>query len=764
MKFFRLAILALCLLQASVVTLSQTRQTRPLQPAPQQLPPGALNPAVQLDPCVQLVQAGGVRIDLAAVASGPDTVTLNWSGFPGVYEISTTGPGAPFRGSATLPALQALSPGGRALRLPAGPSPQAPQLFPGTLTHTPTLPATQYRYTLTGTLSDGRKACGGAIVMTAAAPARELRPIPVNIPLGPPAPVLSGWVDLHTHPMSHLAFGGKLFHGAPDICSAPSPRRDSCLVPELKSLVPAADHRPIPFPGQCRKDVQAMTMEDALNVDAPTHGDPRMSPGCGDQIRHTLIGAMELFKGLAPPGNRHGAPFFDQWPRWNDLTHQKMWFEWIERARLGGLRVMVALSHNSRTLGDAVGPGGPISGVTDDMRSSDLQIEAIKQFVAAHPDIMELALNAAHVHDIVQRNHIAVVLGVEIDNIGNFKGSATETQIAGEIQRLWNQGVRYIFPVHLTDNLFGGTAIYDAQFNWANFRENGRFWDVECANRSDEIGMQLKGGANYDGVLVAHLRFIKLGINPTTYPPQTPACPFGHKNRFGKGTPTSFEGLTNAGRFALREMMKRGMIIDIDHMNQYAVEDALRIAEAVPAGGYPLVSGHSGIRNPSDPHANSERMITRTQLARLACLHGMLGLGTAGVDAWNWAQQYTEAFNEMSKPTSLCANKSWLPLGRVALGTDANSLVATPAPPSNRRPIQYTASFQPSRSGTRTWDYNVDGVAHYGMFADFVQDVRTATTNPGMSGPDLVDNHLMRSADYFWRMWQRIETQRSNVR
>ena len=30
---------------------------------------------------------------------------------------------------------------------------------------------------------------------------------------------LNGWADLHTHPMSHLAFGGKLFHGAPDVGS-----------------------------------------------------------------------------------------------------------------------------------------------------------------------------------------------------------------------------------------------------------------------------------------------------------------------------------------------------------------------------------------------------------------------------------------------------------------------------------------------------------------------------------------------------------------
>src|SRR6185295_1359549 len=30
---------------------------------------------------------------------------------------------------------------------------------------------------------------------------------------------LKGWVDLHTHPMSNIAFGGKLFHGAPSVGS-----------------------------------------------------------------------------------------------------------------------------------------------------------------------------------------------------------------------------------------------------------------------------------------------------------------------------------------------------------------------------------------------------------------------------------------------------------------------------------------------------------------------------------------------------------------
>jgi hypothetical protein len=44
------------------------------------------------------------------------------------------------------------------------------------------------------------------------------------------------------------------------------------------------------------------------------------------------------------------------------------------------------------------------------------------------------------------------------------------------------------------------------------------------------------------------------------------------------------------------------------------------------------------------------------------------------------------------------------------------------------------------------------------MGPEMKPDVRTS---PG--GADLVDQNLFRSADYFWRMWQRIEAQKVNV-
>ena len=131
-------------------------QTQPLQlPNPRE-PLPQTNP--QLDPCIQLVQAGGVKIDLLAVATGPSSVNLTWSGFPGQYDISTTGPGAGFQASTILKSARTLDKSGQ------------PQLVQGALTHAPALPAFQYHYAITGTLTDGRKACGSASATTLPAP------------------------------------------------------------------------------------------------------------------------------------------------------------------------------------------------------------------------------------------------------------------------------------------------------------------------------------------------------------------------------------------------------------------------------------------------------------------------------------------------------------------------------------------------------------------------------------------------------------------
>jgi len=123
-----------------------------------------------------------------------------------------------------------------------------------------------------------------------------------------------------------------------------------------------------------------------------------------------------------------------------------------------------------------------------------------------------------------------------------------------------------------------------------------------------------------------------------------------------------------------------------------------------------------------------------------------------------------------------------LGLGAVAFGTDAGTLGQTPkslvegSDLADRQLNVYgsvvgTSSRFPfsgaPKIGTQVWDFRTDGVAHYGMFADFVKAVWSFPLDHKrkmhISGQDLVDNHLSRNADNFWRMWVKVEAQKSNV-
>lgn len=58
----------------------------------------------------------------------------------------------------------------------------------------------------------------------------------------------------------------------------------------------------------------------------------------------------------------------------------------------------------------------------------------------------------------------------------------------------------------------------------------------------------------------------------------------------------------------------------------------------------------------------------------------------------------------------------------------------------------------------KKWSINTDGVAHYGLLPDFIQDMK----NVGITNKDL--SPLFLSAEYFAQMWEKCERQRTSVR
>ena len=68
-----------------------------------------------------------------------------------------------------------------------------------------------------------------------------------------------------------------------------------------------------------------------------------------------------------------------------------------------------------------------------------------------------------------------------------------------------------------------------------------------------------------------------------------------------------------------------------------------------------------------------------------------------------------------------------------------------------------------STTGTKAWDYRFEGVAHYGMYVDFLRDVRTWNAGGAMSGRKIVDDQMMYGADYFYQMWAKTDAQKVRV-
>ena len=626
-----------------------------------------------------------------------------------------------------------------------------------------------------------------------------------------------GAADLHTHLMSHLSMGKKLIYGAPDI----------------GSIVPAGTHvRGFDaFAPECNpSDERATSAADALGNCNAAHGGWGADNDCGNYIRAAILNfafdaefenRVPLERNLHGDHPHEGYPNFLYWPHFSSASHQQMWVDWIKRAYQGGLRVMVTLTVNSELLGAVLSGDGPL----DDKASADLQLDEIKSFVARHNDFMEVANGPNDIRRIVRSNKMAIVIGMEVDNIGNFNYAnvtVNEATARAEIRRLYDKGVRYIFPVHLVNNKFGGSAIYSLLFNFSNRFTNsqplrfgdpmrpGLMFNVEAAHDPRiKYSLSLTDGVATAGAMnaaIAGINGLFDGISQIPFPPAlnldftsgdfcpdpklgciqqfkiiksllTPDPAWDAYNNISGGQQNQL-GLTDIGRAAIKEMMRLGMIIDVDHMSDHSVSDMLMLANEF---NYPVASGHNGMRDgffEDKDHKVSENQRTDEQLQNIKSLGGVFGIGIGE----STAAQYLTNFR-----IAMSGNK--MDGGAIMMGSDVNGAVTLPKPRigpgrdaarskyagniSNywNKTISYAAEGMPLQSspgsplklrkykfGNKSWDYNTEGMAHIGLYPDYFQDLK----NLGMDRGER--QVFFNAADYFVNMWDKCVKSSRGVR
>jgi hypothetical protein len=580
-----------------------------------------------------------------------------------------------------------------------------------------------------------------------------------------------GWFDLHAHLLGNLGFGGKFIYGAVD-------DKGSQFVLGPPGGLPLPPGTPYPPGLPCPRN-PTTSEGDALGQEYSVHGlwDPVINP-CGDNVRPNFLVAFEqqlgahisTYDALPPvPLASFGYPNFNTWPTWDDLVDQRMYWSWVKRAWQGGQRVMVALAVNSKLIADV--SSGPGDGPDDDKGSADVQIQAIKQFTLNHSDFMQLALSSNDLWNAVANNKMAVVIGVEIDNIGDLVGpqptcsdsnasctcvppnkpdpatcanasnNPPACPLIREIDHLYCEGVRYIFPIHLVDNPIGSTAMYTPMFNVANVYEEGAPNAMKCAC-----------GVDYQYTApgwILNAASVRLGPNMPSIPP-TQTCQQTSMKCPGVPGPGIINGssspLTRAGQDAISYMMSKHMLIDVDHMSDAAARATIALANAHSPYKYPLNSGHNGVRaTVSQPGVTiSERALAADNYAAIGTLHGMAGIGSAKATADQWANLYYRTVFQAMPPGAVGG-----------FGTDFNGLEFA-MPPRSGASVKYGGAFLTmSADGTQTWNYNGVGVAHYGLLPDFLQDVQSLPAGPFPGA--VVVNNMNSGAQYFWETWRIAE-------
>jgi hypothetical protein len=178
-------------------------------------------------------------------------------------------------------------------------------------------------------------------------------------------------------------------------------------------------------------------------------------------------------------------------------------------------------------------------------------------------------------------------------------------------------------------------------------------------------------------------------------------------------------------------MMRKGMIVETDHMSMKARRKVLSILEAARYPG--VISSHSW------GDLGSQKRLQR----RGGIVGPISSVATEFADEWRTAR----------------ANRDPRFFFGTGFGSDINGLHSQPVPRPNaaQNPVRYPfrsfdggSVIHRQRSGTRVYDVNTDGVDHYGLYPDWIQDLRM------VAGPRIV-NDMANGAEAYLQMWARAE-------
>jgi microsomal dipeptidase-like Zn-dependent dipeptidase len=458
---------------------------------------------------------------------------------------------------------------------------------------------------------------------------------------------------------------------------------------------------------------------------------------CPDHYPDGSGAVVENFFNTGTPYGTHspeGWPSFQGWPRDESQTHEGTYWKWIERSWRSGLRIMVNDLVENRALCELY----PLKkNDCNEMTSAYKQAEdmyALQDYIDAQfggpgKGFFRIVKTPEEARRVINDGKLAVVLGVEVSEIldcGKFEDvpRCTPTQIDVELDRLQSIGVVSLFPVHKFDNALGGTKFDGGTtgllVNTGNKYATGQWWTANHCDDPDHDNEPTNPAGDNAEVLYSLLE-----------PAATQPLLQGQLPVYPQGPLCNPRGLTPLGEFLIREMIRRGMIIETDHMSVKARSETLSIIEAADYHG--VISSHSW-----------GDLGSQKRIEKLGGLVGPISTGANGfAEDWRVARD----------------NRNPSYFFGTGFGSDINGLHSQPVPRSNaaQNPVTYPfrsfdggSVIDRQHSGTRVYDINTDGVDHYGLYPDWIEDLRK------VAGDQIVDD-MANGAEAYLQMWARAE-------
>jgi len=487
----------------------------------------------------------------------------------------------------------------------------------------------------------------------------------------------------------------------------------------------------------------------AAHCGRPWHeyGAPYALVDCPD---HTATGgAGGLLESVLSGEAAHdpvGWPTFKDWPAPNSLTHEGTYYRWLERAWRGGQRIFVNLLVENNQLCRIYPLKRSIEhAACDDMASVRRQAQRMRelqdyidaQFGGPGKGFYRIVTNPFQARKVINAGKMAVVMGIEtsIPFGCTMKLDIPQCDIGDideQLDAVRRMGVRQMELVNKFDNALSGVAgdngAVGAVVNLANFLETGSFWDMRHCDPAD--------GESHDRDQVAlpeisaQQQDALFGAVGELFGALHLALPI-----YGRPHHCNARGLTTLGEHTIAGLVKRKMLFDPDHMSVKARAAALDQIEDL--GYHGVLSSHSWSTPDAYPRI----------YAQGGFITPYAGDSTGFVEKWRAHQGWADE------------RYYW----GIGFGADINGLGAQGDPRGADVPNPVTYPFtglggvriDRQRAGERVYDINVDGVAQYGLYPDWVEDLAQVAEAARAGDGERIKDDMARGAEAYLQMWER---------